>query len=102
MPKTSFPGVIVPAFVTAPITVEPVITIEVVEWFTGLVTVATVWFVIVCPACAGAARSSAASEVEARSAGGRAFLGARFSIGSNEKTGTRIPLFFAQAPSRRF
>ena len=64
----AFPGVIVPALVTAPVTVEPVITIEVVAWPAGLVTVATVWFVIVCPAFAGAARSSAASEVVARSA----------------------------------
>jgi hypothetical protein len=63
----AFPGVIVPALVTAPVTVEPVITIEVVAWPAGLVTVATVWFVIVCPAFTGAPRSSAASEVVARS-----------------------------------
>jgi hypothetical protein len=44
-----------------------VITIEVVAWPAGLVTVATVWFVIVCPAFTGAPRSSAASEVVARS-----------------------------------
>ncbi len=62
---TSAPGLIVPAFVTAPVTVEPLITIEVVALPAGLVTVATVWFVIVCPACAGAARRSAATEVPA-------------------------------------
>ena len=66
VPLTTFPGVIVPALVTAPVTVEPVITIEVVAWPAGLVTVATVWFVIVCPAFAGAARSSAATEVVTR------------------------------------
>jgi hypothetical protein len=47
------------------VTVEPVITIEVVALPAGFVTVATVWFVIACPACAGAARRSAASEVPA-------------------------------------
>ncbi len=64
-----FPGVIVPALVTAPVTVELLITIEVVALPAGFVTLATVWFVIVCPAFAGAARSSAASEVVAKSAG---------------------------------
>ncbi len=52
---------------TVPVTVEPVITIEVVAWPTGFVTLATVWFVIACPAWAGAERSSAATEVVARS-----------------------------------
>jgi hypothetical protein len=43
-----------------------VITIEVVALPAGFVTVATVWFVIVCPAFAGAARRSAATEVVTR------------------------------------
>ena len=72
-PNPAFPGVIVPAFVTAPVTVEPVITIEVVAWPAGLVTVATVVLVIACPACAGVAapRRSAAIDVVARSQGPR-------------------------------
>ena len=63
---TSVPGLIVPALATAPVTVEPLITIEVVALPAGFVTVATVWFVIVCPAFAGAARRSAATEVVTR------------------------------------
>jgi hypothetical protein len=62
----AFPGAIVPALVTAPVTVEPVITIEVVAWPAGLVTVATLALVKLWPACAGAPRRSAASEVVAR------------------------------------
>jgi hypothetical protein len=56
--------------VTAPVTVEFVITIEVVALPAGLVTVATVWFVIVCPACAATLpRRSAGTEVVAKSVG---------------------------------
>ena len=78
----TLPGVIVPALVTAPVTVDPVITIDVVEWPAGLVTVATVWPVIACPAGAGVARRSAATEVVARSAGMQVSAGARLFLGT--------------------
>ena len=58
-----------PALLTEPVIVELVMTMKFVVWPAGFVTVATVWFVIVCPAFAGAASSSAASEVVARSVG---------------------------------
>jgi hypothetical protein len=72
-----------------PDTVEPVITIEVVTLPAAFVTVATVWFVIACPARTGVARRSAATEVVARSVGQTPPLGTR--PGFEEKIGTRSP-----------
>ena len=70
--KVRFPGVIVPAFVTAPVTVELVITIEVMDCPAAFVTVATVWLLTLCPAPGppsapvGNAKRSAATEVVAK------------------------------------
>jgi hypothetical protein len=64
--------VIVPAFVTAPVTVELVITIEVMDCPAAFVTVATVWLLTLCPAPGppsapvGNAKRSAATEVVAK------------------------------------
>jgi hypothetical protein len=61
-PTPAFPGAIVPAFVTAPVTVEAMITNEVRVWPAGFVTVATVSPLIDRPpahAGAGAARRRA-------------------------------------------
>jgi hypothetical protein len=81
---TTLPGAILPLLVTVPVTVEPVITIEVVAWPAGFVTLATVWFVIACPARAGAERSSAATEVVARSKDVRAPREAEQNMGTEE------------------
>jgi hypothetical protein len=96
----TLPGVIVPALVTTPVTVDPVITIDVVEWPAGLVTLATVWPMIACPAGAGVARRSAATEVVARSAGATPLLSTR--LGFEEKIGTRSPFIRRERHARRF
>jgi hypothetical protein len=63
------PGVIVPTLVTAPITVEPEITIEVVTLPNAFETLGTLLMTL-CPACAGAlqgsATPSAMAETEAK------------------------------------
>jgi hypothetical protein len=68
---TCIPGVIAPALVTAPVTVELVIRIEVMDCPAAFVTVATVWPLTFCPApgaatAAGNAKRSAATEVVAK------------------------------------
>ena len=65
------PALIVPALLTAPVTVEPETTIDVVDLPCGFVTLETVVLVIVCPALAGRGlpRRRAATEVVARSEG---------------------------------
>jgi hypothetical protein len=64
-------ALIVPALLTAPVTVEPEMTIEVVAWPWGFATLETVVLVILCPAVAGKGlpRRRAATEVVARSEG---------------------------------
>ncbi len=86
-PPTADPGVIVPALTTAPVTVELMMMIEVVDCPTGFVTLGTVWFTIVCPARAGTATRSAAIEVEARSIGAQETTDAKSRREKAEKVG---------------
>jgi hypothetical protein len=64
-------ALIVPALLTAPVTVEPEMTIEVVDLPWGFATLETVVLVMLCPALAGKGlpRRRAATEVVARSEG---------------------------------
>ena len=102
---TLIPGVIVPALVTAPVTVELVITIEVMDCPAALVTVATVCPLTFCPApgaamAAGNAKRSAATDVVAK----REEVGRRDAASEREerigKVNPQFPADLAFVPAR--
>jgi hypothetical protein len=84
--EASAPGLIVPALITAPVTVDDAMMIEVVTCPAAFVTLATVLPVTLCPASTGLARRSAATEVVAKRTGTEPSAGLKAKAGIDPRT----------------